>query len=108
MKRVFTLGFLIFFTMSAHAWLGPSVQIVDIYFEGLANDQRMVIVVDRNIHSCGWNSAAQIDRSVVGDQAFQTYSSVILSAFYASPKVDLAVSGCTGDRARVYAVRILK
>ncbi|HEY6528116.1 MAG TPA: hypothetical protein VIZ65_05440 [Cellvibrionaceae bacterium] len=108
MKNFFSLCFLLSFTTSAHAWLGPSVQIVDIYFEGLGNDQRMVIVVDRNIHTCGWNSAAQIDRNVVGDQAYQTYTSVILSAFHASTKTDLALIGCTGDRARVNAVRIMK
>ena len=78
------------------------------YFEGIGNGHQIVLRMEAPFHSCGNNSLANINLSVIGPEAFSTLSSVVLSSWIANKKLSLNVQGCQGDRAKVVALRIAK
>jgi hypothetical protein len=89
----------------ARSWTGW-MALTDNYFEGTGTNHAVVIQMNTDFHSCGWNNAGQINLNVVGTDAFKSLTAVILSAWISEKMIDVAVDGCAGDRARVVGLKI--
>ena len=76
--------------------------------EPVSGVPRIVLLMDSDFHSCGWNGAANITQSVVGDTMFKLLYSTALSAVLSGKAVTLLVDGCSGDRANVVGIQISK
>jgi hypothetical protein len=74
--------------------------------QDLATSDRIALVLSAPFHSCGWNVAANIEHSVVGDVAFRNYSAVVLTALAQGKQISVFVDGCVADRARVTGIKI--
>jgi hypothetical protein len=84
----------------------PFMKITSNYFEGLADNHRIVITLEQEFHDCGWNTAANINLSEVGPEAFETYTAVILAAIMANRPVSLSTEGCHSNRAKAMGIRV--
>jgi hypothetical protein len=71
-------------------------------------DRILVLAMDVPFHACGWNAAANINSTILGEQTFDTLTGAFLSAWMGNKKVSLLIDGCDGSRARVYGIRISK
>ena len=89
------------------AWSGY-ININQQIAEPVGVTSRFVLLMESNFHSCGWNGAANITQSVVGDMMFKLLYSTALSAVLAGKPVMLLVDGCSGDRANVVGIQISK
>ena len=73
-------------------------------------DRVLVLTMNENFHSCGWNAAANINSTIVGEQTFDTLTATFLSAWMANKTVSLLIDSdnCDGSREKVYGIRISK
>jgi len=75
-----------------------------------SSDRVLVLAMNVNFHSCGWNAAANINSTIVGEQTFDTLTAAFLSAWMANKTVSLLIDSdnCDGNRAKVYGIRVSK
>ncbi|WP_316672703.1 hypothetical protein [uncultured Tolumonas sp.] len=105
MKKLLLSLSLLLLAGQASAWTG-NLKVTDNYFEGTGNNARLVLVVDQNFHTCGWNNAANIDLSQVGSEAYRTLVSVALAAMVSGRPLSLDTNSCAGDRASVFGLKL--
>lgn len=70
----------------------PYRNIQEVVFEGAGASQRLVVKFTEAFHSCGWNTAANLVLSDVGDEPFKALA--------------IAIDGCSGDRAKIIALSL--
>jgi hypothetical protein len=68
----------------------------------------LVLTMGKDFHACGWNRAAKVNSTIVGEQTFDALTSAFLSAWMANKEVSLLIEGCDGSSVRVYGIRIGK
>ena len=105
--KFFTLFIFLFFCTPAFADWTSTVSIKGNYFEGTGDGTRVVLIVSKVVHSCGWNDGVQFTYSNTGDAAFKSFSSAILTAIASGKNVQLNLSGCEGDRGKIVGVRLI-
>ena len=96
--------------VAAWSWT-PFMGLTDNYFHPTSpgsSQPILVVVTDQNFHSCGWNAAANLNSTVVGDAQFKVFTSAVLAAWMGGKSISLLIDGCDGDRAKVFGVRISK
>ncbi|MES9957656.1 MAG: hypothetical protein ABW086_11435 [Sedimenticola sp.] len=108
--RLFILSILLIVPLMSSASNGwqDYLTVTSNFFEEVNDAHRIVLTMERPFHECGWNTAANINLNVVGPDAFETLTSVVLSAWVADKKLSLNVDGCLGNRANVKGLRISK
>lgn len=105
----YVLGIILLFSVNvARAEWTEFLSLKEVYFEGLGENQKLVVAFDKSFHTCGWNIAAHLKRSTLGDEVFETYTSVILATWFANGKLSLNYSGCDGERAKGLALRFAR
>ncbi|KZN49788.1 hypothetical protein [Pseudoalteromonas luteoviolacea] len=111
----FFLFLILFFSsfFSVAGW-SQKMGLKEVYFEGLNNDQKMVVVFDSSFHDCGWNTTVNLNKSLLGENVFNTYASVILGAWHTNTEIAISVNTssrsnkCDGDRAKGIAIKLAK
>ena len=113
MIRVILFVVVFFSNSSLYAEWTPFMSINDNYWSKYDSSQNIVLVLESNFHSCGWNAAADIRESEVGSDLYKTLTSVALSSIMANKKIsvwiaDSGLGRCIDDRAKVTGIRIQK
>lgn len=105
-KIIFILSVLFSANVSAVTGWQSFMAITDNYWGSVTGGRNIVLVMDADFHTCGWNAAADIREAVVGPELFDTLTSVSLSSIMAGKKISVWVDGCVDDRAKVMSIRI--
>lgn len=87
------------------AWSSWST-LTDNYFEKSGSETQVVLVVDAQFHTCGWNNAGSINLSYLGEDAFRMLVAAALSAQASGKEIQFQVDGCWADRARVIGLKL--
>lgn len=99
--------FLSFVSIPSFAWTGH-LGIVDNYFEPSTDGSaRVVLVLDQDVHSCGWNNAVHIEEHLLTPGMFKELLAVSLTAIATNRKISVQIdAGCFSDRATIRGIRL--